>query len=979
MQQNIKNNILICHWNAGGLKPKVNDLKIFCQQYSPDILLLQETKLKPNDPINISNYAFYHTPQLVSKKGIKRRASPHVNPQNELDFLEEFTRNIIDGYSLLKREINMIKMKTGTADPSKQKITWTKGPKSKIFLEQKQINCSETNIPLKNSFDIFRTEDCDSDATQIAEWVTTNQNTPSKRKRFPNLYETPRKKQPLFGDNDNDNEVLIIDLDNEQENRQENESNSFQKPKRTSKIPPIAIKDDKFNWKNLWEELKQLGVENIPICRQTYDSFNIKPNDEDQFRKITKYLRDNNIAFNSSEKKIKVVIRGIRDFNEKDIEDTLKDLDYDVETLPEKAFCKVCKVQLRAHRSDLTKHAATVKLVRNARTIAVPTQRKLPAIFSQKTATTSFEIKLAAFVACHTSIRSVDHLTELLKSEFPPQSSSSSSSSICLKDIKLHRTKCSAIIKKDIAPALFEEQIEGIKDEMFSLIIDESTDVSCVKHLCLCIRYYHPKDNRIVSQYLGLIHVTVTTAEVLYNTVKSFSGQNKIEIKQCFAIATDGASNLCGVNNSLFTLMKQDNPDLILVKCICHSLHLVCSHASEELPSNIDYLLRETYNWFHRSALRCDSYMELFKLINDGDEPLKILPLSPTRWLARSSSIKRIMHQWDALELHFKMVSSNCDKYYARELSAMYSDPVNKLYLTFLLPVLTEFERVNLLFQKDMADICSILQDLRSFVLSIFRRIACPSAKTAENIPQTITEEDLVSYEDADFGYEFSNLLVENLASGKISPEQARCVKQRCYQFLKRASKELINRIPGNMEILSKIENFSPNICLSHTRPPFSDLPIELLPQKSQIGEIENQWRPLLTTKWEIFFPGGIPTNGIDFWCKVTTIKNAGGDLAFKELSQFALNMYSLPISSATVERVFLRVTSTKTKLRNRMGLELLSSILRVKMMFEDRNICCYDFIPSAKMLKFNSSIYHGESSTEENEEADHLFSVIQF
>uniref|UniRef100_A0A2L2YZE0 RNA-directed DNA polymerase from mobile element jockey n=1 Tax=Parasteatoda tepidariorum TaxID=114398 RepID=A0A2L2YZE0_PARTP len=69
MQQTTKNNILICHWNAGGLRPKINDLKIFCQQYNPDIILLQETKLKPNEPIKICNYAFFHTPRSNCTRG----------------------------------------------------------------------------------------------------------------------------------------------------------------------------------------------------------------------------------------------------------------------------------------------------------------------------------------------------------------------------------------------------------------------------------------------------------------------------------------------------------------------------------------------------------------------------------------------------------------------------------------------------------------------------------------------------------------------------------------------------------------------------------------------------------------------------------------------------------------------------------------------------------------------------------------------
>lgn len=93
---------------------------------------------------------------------------------------------------------------------------------------------------------------------------------------------------------------------------------------------------------------------------------------------------------------------------------------------------------------------------------------------------------------------------------------------------------------------------------------------------------------KIVSQFLGLIEVTDTTAEVLHNTVKTYFATLKLQLSNCFALGTDGASNLCGVHKSLYALMKHESPNLMLLKCICHSLYLACSHAAEELPSNID-------------------------------------------------------------------------------------------------------------------------------------------------------------------------------------------------------------------------------------------------------------------------------------------------------------------------------------------------------------------------------------------------------
>jgi len=56
---------------------------------------------------------------------------------------------------------------------------------------------------------------------------------------------------------------------------------------------------------------------------------------------------------------------------------------------------------------------------------------------------------------------------------------------------------------------------------------------------------------------------------------------------------------------------------------MCHSLQLaVLAAAVETLPRNIDYLIKEIYNWFSHSTLRQAQYKNLFKTINDGRGPL---------------------------------------------------------------------------------------------------------------------------------------------------------------------------------------------------------------------------------------------------------------------------------------------------------------------------------------------------------------------
>lgn len=106
-----------------------------------------------------------------------------------------------------------------------------------------------------------------------------------------------------------------------------------------------------------------------------------------------------------------------------------------------------------------------------------------------------------------------------------------------------------------------------------------------------------------------------------------------LNINKLSGLGTDNASDMVGVNNGVYELLtsKYDLKNLVLVRCVCHSLQLALSAATEEtLPRNLDFLIRETYNWFEHSTIRQQAYLNIHKLINDDKKPLKILKMAKT-------------------------------------------------------------------------------------------------------------------------------------------------------------------------------------------------------------------------------------------------------------------------------------------------------------------------------------------------------------
>lgn len=122
--------------------------------------------------------------------------------------------------------------------------------------------------------------------------------------------------------------------------------------------------------------------------------------------------------------------------------------------------------------------------------------------------------------------------------------------------------------------------------------------------------------------------MTDCDANGICDAIKMSLKNNGLELQNLVAIGTNNASVMTGINSEVYAKLKSEVPHLILIKCVCHSLQLAVSHATAEyLPRNLDFMIRETYNWFSHSVICQAWYKEIFALINDGQAPLKLILL----------------------------------------------------------------------------------------------------------------------------------------------------------------------------------------------------------------------------------------------------------------------------------------------------------------------------------------------------------------
>ena len=132
-------------------------------------------------------------------------------------------------------------------------------------------------------------------------------------------------------------------------------------------------------------------------------------------------------------------------------------------------------------------------------------------------------------------------------------------------------------------------------------------------------------------------------AAAITEALLAFLEEQNLDPKKCVGLATDGCNAIVGAYNSVATKFKEVNPDFVHIRCVCHSLQLCASYAIKKLPHNLEFLVAETYTYFSHSTLRQWKCQQMYKFMNVGEGPLKILQLSGTRWLAIAPCVTRVL------------------------------------------------------------------------------------------------------------------------------------------------------------------------------------------------------------------------------------------------------------------------------------------------------------------------------------------------
>jgi len=610
-----------------------------------------------------------------------------------------------------------------------------------------------------------------------------------------------------------------------------------------------------------------------------------------------------------------------------------------------KAFCTICNKTIRCAKTDLVQHSQTVKHIEKVKSNNI--NDSFEHILSHKDKVKRTEIKLAAFFAEHNvAFCTVDHLIPLLKD-------------ICIdpkivQDFSLGRLKCASIVKNVIAKREVEKIVTNLRACKFSILIDESTDISDVKVMCILVRYVSPLNKKVLTQLLELIALDATncSADKLFEAFKNLLQEKEIPIKNIVGMASDNASVMIGCNNSFMQRLKLEVPGLVMLNCICHSSALVASKACEKLPSACENLIRGVSTYISGSAKRCAILGEFQDFFNM--ERNKILKLSNTRWLVLEKCVIRILDNWIALQNYFVLATVEDNSKSAEIILAQLNDSSIKAYFLFLKYVLNFFNSFNALFQSRKILVHKLFENSQQLIHQLAQNFMTFDAFKYISSLDINNEKNIKSLENIYVGPECEDFL------NTLSPNCRQEIKLKCLDFYKTAMDQMLKRLPYKDTLFQQLAFLDPKIALyDEGRIKIKDLTYIVQQVKCidiDITKLAFEWR-ILPSIFDEKQKEELACLDIDeMWKKIVEYKDFNDEKVFVNLESLIEIVLSFPHSNAEAERIFSMVTDIKNKKRNRLSNDMVSAICVVRSSFETENINCTNFEIDSRHLELHKS-----------------------
>ena len=279
------------------------------------------------------------------------------------------------------------------------------------------------------------------------------------------------------------------------------------------------------------------------------------------------------------------------------------------------------------------------------------------------------------------------------------------SDSKLLGKVTLSRHKITAIVKEVIAPAQKKRLAEILRNNQFSVMIDESTDISKYSFYCVVTRIADNDQKKIIDTLWDIVPAAKgpksenkkSDADFVFNSVMNTFKEAEIPSESIIGFCSDTCNLMMGKCNSVSTRLKLQNPDMAITKCICHLESLILNGALLVFPEECIKLTQKIHNYIMCSAKRVQNWCRAQEMCEV--QPRMILGICWIRWLSLYACIRQFLRRLTPLLVFFENESKEDEA--AAEIFKQLKDPAIIATYKFILTTIGRLVCANEVFQSE--------------------------------------------------------------------------------------------------------------------------------------------------------------------------------------------------------------------------------------------------------------------------------------
>ncbi|KAI3494634.1 hypothetical protein L1887_40551 [Cichorium endivia] len=463
--------------------------------------------------------------------------------------------------------------------------------------------------------------------------------------------------------------------------------------------------------------------------------------------------------------------------------------------------------------------------------------------------------------------------------------------------------------QKDIVECFAQEILLSIRKEIgedvFGLLVDESSDVSKKEQMAIVLRHVD-RLGYVKERFIGVVHVKDTSAMTLKNAIDEALTSNGFSFTQVRGQGYDGASNMRGEFNGLKALILQENESAFYVHCFAHQLQLVIvavakKHADvrdffEETSLVVNvvcgsckrkYLLRELSQESRREGI-ANGELETGKGLN---QETTLIRAGDTRWGSHFNTISSLMKLYSGvLDVLANVEKEGGTLQNRRQAGGILLNLKTYEFVFYLHLMYEVLHRTNILSKELQKQDLDILE------------AACMVRATMDSLQKLRdTGFDSILPKVSSF-CEKHEIKIVDMADLYVGARNRKTSKTNEYHF----KVEIFNTVV-DMQIVEFRERFT-----KMYKRDFSDLDIRDLE-----GQLDIYYHSCIKDERFTSLKGISELSCL----MVKTGRHKAYHLVYKLLKLTLI----LPVATATVERCFSKMKLVKTDLRNKIGDDFLN------------------------------------------------------